>query len=112
MARQNGCGTVPALTRHQLEILQLMAQGKPYGAIARELGLSERTVRTLTSNRLFVKLGVQNRTEAVVKAQWLGLIQYRGTLSAPAQAMLQLEQAAPGTFRELVEAGLIEKVEG
>jgi DNA-binding NarL/FixJ family response regulator len=62
-----------ALTPRELEVLRLMAEGKSNKTIARELGISESTVK-FHVNAILGKLGVQSRTEAVVHATRLGLI--------------------------------------
>lgn len=51
------------LTERELEILQLVAQGFTNGRIARELWVTEQTVKFHLSNT-YRKLGVANRTEA------------------------------------------------
>jgi DNA-binding NarL/FixJ family response regulator len=51
------------LTARELEILGLVAQGKTNGCIARELWVTEQTVKFHLSNT-YRKLGVANRTEA------------------------------------------------
>ncbi len=60
------------LTGRQLEVLKLLLQGKPNKLIARELDLSEGTVKIHVA-AIFRALGVTNRTEAAVAAQRLGL---------------------------------------
>lgn len=55
------------------EILTLMAQGLSNADIARNLFLSEGTVRNYTSN-IFTKLGVADRTQAVIAALRMGLV--------------------------------------
>ncbi len=60
------------LTDRQLQILLLTVQGKSNKMIARELGVSEGTVKQHLS-ALFRTLGVNNRTEAVFVAAELGL---------------------------------------
>ena len=60
------------LTARQLEVLQLLALGKPNKVIARELDLSEGTVKIHLS-AIFRVLDVNNRTEAVLAAQHLSL---------------------------------------
>ena len=52
------------LSRRQLEVLELIQQGKSNNAIAEELGLSTGTVKMHVSG-IFKKLKVTNRTEAV-----------------------------------------------
>jgi DNA-binding NarL/FixJ family response regulator len=56
---QEGC----PLTDRELEILRLVAQGYTNGRIARELWVTEQTVKFHLSNT-YRKLGVANRTEA------------------------------------------------
>ncbi len=51
----------------ELEILHLVAAGKPNKEIARDLGISARTVEGHLNN-LFAKLGASSRTEALVVA--------------------------------------------
>jgi len=51
------------LTDRELEILQLVAEGHTNGRIARELWVTEQTVKFHLSNT-YRKLGVANRTEA------------------------------------------------
>jgi len=60
-------GSRGKLTRRQREILQLLADGGSTSAAARELGLSEETVKTHTKNVL-ARLGAKNRTHAVAIA--------------------------------------------
>jgi DNA-binding NarL/FixJ family response regulator len=62
-----------ALTPREIEVLQLLAEGLPNKTIARQLGISEHTVK-FHVNAIFGKLGVQSRTEAVVRATRLGLL--------------------------------------
>ncbi|NSW51221.1 MAG: response regulator transcription factor [Anaerolineae bacterium] len=61
------------LSQREQEILTLMAQGLSNADIARSLFLSEGTVRNYTSN-IFSKLGVSDRTQAVITALRLGLV--------------------------------------
>ena len=56
------------LTHRQLEVLEQLLQGKPNKIIARELDLSEGTVKIHVA-AIFKALGVTNRTEAAVAAQ-------------------------------------------
>jgi two-component system, NarL family, response regulator len=60
-------GSRGKLTRRQREILQLLADGGSTVVAARELGLSEETVKTHTKNVL-ARLGARNRTHAVAIA--------------------------------------------
>ena len=65
MVRSESLRLAAHLTRRQQQTLELVAAGCPNKVIAQDLGLSERTVRTHLE-RLFRKLGVHTRTEAVV----------------------------------------------
>ncbi len=60
-------GSRGKLTRRQREILQLLADGGSTTVAARDLGLSEETVKTHTKNML-ARLGARNRTHAVAIA--------------------------------------------
>ena len=55
-----------SLARREREVLHLLSTGRPYKQIASELELSMGTVRTYI-RRLYAKLRVNCRTEAVVK---------------------------------------------
>jgi PAS domain S-box-containing protein len=61
------------LTQRQIEILQLLAEGKSTRQIAEELYLSGTTVRNHIA-RLLANLGVHTRVQAVVAGNRLGLI--------------------------------------
>ncbi len=60
-------GSRGTLTRRQRELLQLLADGGSTALAARELGLSEETVKTHMKNAL-ARLGARNRTHAVAIA--------------------------------------------
>src|ERR671915_178749 len=61
------------LTRRELEILRLMAGGYSNREIAEALGTAEGTVKNHASS-ILSKLGVRDRTRAVLKALELGYI--------------------------------------
>lgn len=61
------------LTRRQLEVLRLLAEGLPNKRICQALDLTEHTVKTHLK-AIFVHLGVHNRTECGAQARALGLI--------------------------------------
>ena len=61
------------LTDRQLEVLRLLADGKSNPAIAKALFISERTVTTHLT-RIYDRLDVSTRTEAVARAAQLGLV--------------------------------------
>jgi len=60
------------LSPRQLEVLKLLAQGKPNKLICDELGLAERTVKAHVTEVLRA-LGVSSRTQAALAAARLGL---------------------------------------
>jgi DNA-binding CsgD family transcriptional regulator/tetratricopeptide (TPR) repeat protein len=67
-------GQVPGgLTRRELQVLRLIASGKTNRAIAKELGLSEKTVARHVHNSL-TKIGVPSRAAATAYAYENGLI--------------------------------------
>ena len=72
---------LPNLTARELEILRWVAAGASNSAIARELFVTEQTVKFHLSN-VYRKLGVANRTEASHYAHVHGLIDH-----PPAHAM-------------------------
>ena len=61
------------LTRRELEILRLVAEGHSNSQLARMLWVTEQTVKFHLSN-IYRKLGVSNRTEASRWAQLNGLL--------------------------------------
>jgi DNA-binding CsgD family transcriptional regulator len=61
------------ITKRELEILELIAQGMSNREIAEKLFVSENTVKT-HSSRLFDKLSAKRRTQAVQIGKELGLI--------------------------------------
>ncbi len=60
-------GRLARLTPREVEILQLMATGRPADRIARDLGVSPHTLRTHMQN-IITKLGVHSKLEALVLA--------------------------------------------
>ena len=62
-----------AITKRELEILGLIADGLSNREIAERLFVSENTVKT-HSSRLFDKLSARRRTQAVQRGKELGLI--------------------------------------
>ena len=61
------------LTRRELEVLGLIANGRSNKRIALELGISEKTVKTHVGHML-AKLGVSDRTQAALLAVREGLV--------------------------------------
>ncbi|MBN1439132.1 MAG: hypothetical protein JW929_06965 [Anaerolineales bacterium] len=67
-------GKPPLLSRRELEVLKLIAEGLSNAEIAKRLSLSPGTVKVHTRN-IYGKLGVKSRTQALAKAKtagWLG----------------------------------------
>jgi two-component system response regulator DevR len=71
-ARENSRG----LTRRELEMLKLVAEGQSNAQVARALWVTEQTVKFHLSN-IYRKLDVSNRTEASRWAQLHGLLNER-----------------------------------
>ncbi len=75
LQRASGAAEPPGmqgLTARQRDVLRLLARGFPNKVIARELGLTEGTVKVHLF-AIFRALNVRNRTEAVLAAQRIGL---------------------------------------
>jgi DNA-binding NarL/FixJ family response regulator len=70
-----GDGT-PALSRRELEVLEVASHGETNAAIAARLGVSVHAVKFHLAS-IYKKLGVANRTEAAV---WL--LEHRAELSS------------------------------
>jgi DNA-binding NarL/FixJ family response regulator len=68
--------SAPELTRRELEILRLVAEGHSNAQLAKMLWVTEQTVKFHLSN-IYRKLGVANRTEASRWAQVHGLLEGR-----------------------------------
>ena len=76
IAADGGRGPLDRLTPREREVLVLIARGFPNKRIARELTLSEKTVKTHVGHVL-AKLGVSDRTQAAVIAVRAGLVDPR-----------------------------------
>jgi DNA-binding NarL/FixJ family response regulator len=63
----------PSLTERELEVIKALAQGKSNREIARDLDISEKTVRNHASN-IYKKLHIFDRTQAVIYAVRRGLV--------------------------------------
>jgi DNA-binding NarL/FixJ family response regulator len=76
LARQarEGSAVQATLTPREREILSMVSQGLTMQQAARRLGISPRTVETHIS-KLYRKLGVRTRLQAVARAAELGLIE-------------------------------------
>lgn len=72
LATGGGREAFPQLTGREVEVLDLVARGLENRRIARELHLSDKTVRNHVSNVL-AKLGVADRSEAIARGRAAGL---------------------------------------
>jgi DNA-binding CsgD family transcriptional regulator len=73
--------TMPPLTARELQVLELVSAGATAGAVARDLGISERTVQKHLEH-VYGKLGCQDRVSAVLRVWGAGLLP--GSGPAPA----------------------------
>ncbi|KUF18271.1 response regulator transcription factor [Streptomyces silvensis] len=62
----------PALTARERGVLRLLALGLSNRLIARELGISEKTVKNHLSS-IYLKIGATDRTQAALYAQYVDL---------------------------------------
>lgn len=62
------------LSEREIEILRLVADGLANGEIAARLSLALNTIKWY-NKRIYEKLGVENRTQAIKRAQALGLLE-------------------------------------
>ena len=73
MTRMRAPAPVQVLSAREREVLALVAKGTPNRAIARELFVSEATVKTHLTH-IFAKLGVNDRAAAVAEAYGRGIL--------------------------------------
>ena len=71
--RETSAPAASELTARELEVLELVAQGRSNGEIARQLFISTKTVSVHVSN-ILAKLGAAGRTEAAAIARRNGLL--------------------------------------
>lgn len=71
--RRRARSRTPRLSARESQILQLLAQGMTVPAVAQQLYLAESTVKSHVS-RIYVKLGVGNRSQAIMAAVSMGLV--------------------------------------
>jgi LuxR family maltose regulon positive regulatory protein len=65
---------IEPLSNREIEVLEHLTRGLSYRQIAQKMVISLNTVKTHTGN-IYSKLGVNNRTQAGIKAKALGLIE-------------------------------------
>jgi DNA-binding NarL/FixJ family response regulator len=63
----------PSLSRREIEVLRLVAEGSTNGDIARRLHISDATVKSHLVH-IYTKLGVPSRTAAVAAARESGIL--------------------------------------
>jgi LuxR family transcriptional regulator, maltose regulon positive regulatory protein len=69
----SGPSTVGSLSARERRILEIIGEGKSNKEIARVLDITPETVKSHVKN-IFVKLAVEKRAQAVVRAQSIGLV--------------------------------------
>lgn len=86
-SRQEGAaGRSPSLTRRESQVLALICTGRTNHEIAEALVISENTVKNHV-RRLYEKLQVRSRTEAVVRAARWGLVRIDADDPVPGPAL-------------------------
>jgi DNA-binding NarL/FixJ family response regulator len=71
LAQQPKCAGT--LSRREIVVVRLIGEGHSNKEIARQLGIAPETVKTHIKS-IFLKLGVERRTHAVLRARALGLL--------------------------------------
>ena len=77
---------IEPLSQREVEVLQLIAQGCSNREISERLVVALDTVKG-HNRKIFDKLQVQRRTEAVARARELGLFGFRGVVTINATAI-------------------------
>jgi DNA-binding CsgD family transcriptional regulator len=72
-ARNDAAARSLGLTPRECEILEMLASGQSNKELARTLAISPNTVKTHLA-RIYEKLDVERRVQAIEKARWLALI--------------------------------------
>ncbi len=67
-------GALDQITEREREVLELLAHGLPNAEIAEQLVVTEGTVKTHIK-RIFMKLNLRDRTQAVIFAYDVGLVE-------------------------------------
>ena len=67
----SGSASFAGLTRRELDLVELIAQGRDNAQIAATLGLTDKTVRNHITH-IYAKLEVENRAQAIVLARNAG----------------------------------------
>src|SRR5262245_11673948 len=73
-----------SISEREIEILRLAADGYANGEIASRMSLSLNTIKWY-SKRIYEKLDVESRTQAIKRAQTLGLFDGAGPQTRPIQ---------------------------
>jgi DNA-binding CsgD family transcriptional regulator len=107
-ARPHQTGTPPELaelTARELDVLRLLARGLSNSEIAEQLILGENTIKAHVG-RIFSKLGLRDRVQAVVLAYETGLVERELTAEAQVGRMTRPERfAAPESLRDAIRRG-------
>ncbi len=82
MRPEPGAARPPALTRRESQVLGLLCAGRTNHEIAEALIISDNTVKNHV-RRLYEKLQVRSRTEAVVRAARWGIVRIDGEARLP-----------------------------
>ena len=69
--------TNESLTAREIEVMRRLANGRTYGGVALDLGISEHTVATHIKN-IYRKLDVHTAAAAVMRAMQLGALASSG----------------------------------